>query len=173
VDRLLELSAIEKRRGLTEIQEVRLDDLLQEAIASLGAIADARGVHIVVHGTEGCTLGGDRFLLHQALANRLQNAIDFSPTGGPVEIVVTSTTRHHQISIRDHGLGIPDYALDRVFEKFYSLRRPHSGKKGTGLGLSFVKEIAELHRGSADLRNHPDGGAVATLTLPKRAHFPG
>lgn len=173
VDRLLELSAIEKRRGLTEIQEVRLDELLQEAIASLGPIADARGVRILMYGTEGCMVGGDRFLLHQALANLLRNAIDFSPTGGTVEIAVTSTTRHHQISIRDHGPGIPDYALDRVFEKFYSLGRPHSGKKGTGLGLSFVKEIAELHRGTAELRNHPDGGAVATLTLPKGAHFSG
>lgn len=173
VDRLLELSAIEKRLGLTEMQEVRLDELLPEAIASLGPVADARGVRIVVQGAEGCTLGGDRFLLHQAHTNLLQNAIDFSPTGGTIEVAVTSTNRHHQISIRDHGPGIPDYALDRVFEKFYSLRGPHSGRKGTGLGLSFVKEIAELHRGNAELRNHPDGGAVATLTLPKRAHFTG
>jgi two-component system sensor histidine kinase CreC len=173
VDRLLELSVIEKRRGLTEIQELCLDELLPEAVASLGPVADTRGVHVVMQGAEGCRLGGDRFLLHQALTNLLQNAIDFSPSGGTIEISVTSTNRHHQISIRDHGPGIPDYALDRVFEKFYSLRRPHSGKKGTGLGLSFVKEIAELHRGTAELRNHPDGGAVATLTLPKRAHFPG
>ena len=173
VDRLLELSAIEKRRGLSEIQEVRLDELLPEAMASVGPVADARGVRIVVQGAEGCGLGGDRFLLHQALTNLLQNAIDFSPSGGTIEVAVTSTNRHHRISIRDHGPGIPDYALDRVFEKFYSLRRPHSGKKGTGLGLSFVKEIAEIHRGSAELRNHPDGGAVAILTLPKRAHFSG
>ena len=83
--------------------------------------------------------------------------------------MVTSKNRSYEVGIRDHGPGLPDYALDRVFEKFYSLRRPDSGKKGTGLGLSFVKEIAELHRGSVGLRNHPDGGAVATLTLPKRA----
>ncbi len=167
VDRLLELSGIEKRRGLTEIQEVRLDELLSEATASLAPVADARGVRIVVCGAEGCVLGGDRFLLHRALSNLLQNAIDFFLADGKVEIAVTPTHRHYQISIRDHGPGIPDYALDRVFEKFYSLRRPNSGKKGTGLGLSFVKEIAELHRGSVELRNHPDGGAVATLTLPK------
>ena len=173
VDRLLELSVIEKRRGLTEIQEVRLGELLPEAMASLGPVAEARGVQVLMCGAEGCEVGGDRFLLHQALTNLLQNAIDFSLSGSTIEIVVTSTNRHHQISIRDHGPGVPEYALDRVFEKFYSLRRPHSGKKGTGLGLSFVKEIAELHRGSAELRNHPDGGALATLTLPKRAHFPG
>jgi two-component system sensor histidine kinase CreC len=173
VDRLLELSAIEKRPGLTEIQELRLDELLPEAMASLAPVADARGVRVVMCGPEGCEVGGDRFLLHQALTNLLQNAIDFSPSGSTIEVAVTSTNRRHRINIRDHGPGVPEYALDRVFEKFYSLRRPHSGKKGTGLGLSFVKEIAELHRGSAELRNHPDGGALATLTLPKRAHFPG
>jgi two-component system sensor histidine kinase CreC len=74
-----------------------------------------------------------------------------------------------EIQVRDHGPGVPDYALDRVFEKFYSLQRPHSGRKGTGLGLAFVKEIAQLHRGRAELRNHPDGGAVAALTLPRHA----
>ena len=73
---------------------------------------------------------------------------------------------HCDISVRDQGSGIPDYALGRVFEKFHSLHRPESGKKGTGLGLSFVKEIAELHRGRVELRNHPHGGAVAILTLP-------
>ncbi|HWT79009.1 MAG TPA: ATP-binding protein, partial [Candidatus Methylomirabilis sp.] len=159
--------------GLTEVQEVRLDELLAEAIASLGPLVDAKGVRLSVAGAEGCVLGGDRFLLHRALTNLLQNAIDFSPAGGEIEIVVTSKNRSYQVGIRDHGPGLPDYALDRVFEKFYSLRRPDSGKKGTGLGLSFVKEIAELHRGSVELRNHPDGGAVATLTLPKRTTSPG
>jgi len=53
-----------------------------------------------------------------------------------------------------------------VFEKFYSLARPATAKRSTGLGLSFVKEIAELHRGRAMLKNHSDGGAVATLSLP-------
>lgn len=167
VDRLLELSAIEKRRGLAEIQEVRLDELLQEVIASLAPVADARGVRVTVHGAEGCALGGDRFLLHRAVTNLLQNAIDYSPAGGDVEVVVTPERRDYRIDIRDHGPGIPDFALDRVFEKFYSLRRPGPGNKGTGLGLSFVKEIAELHLGRAELRNHPDGGALASLTLPK------
>ena len=169
VDRLLELSAIEKRRGLTEVQEVPLDELLAEVIASLAPVADARRVRILVRGAEDCVLRGEWFLLHRALANLLQNAIDFAPVGGEIDVWVTPLRRHYQIGVRDRGPGIPDYALDRVFEKFYSLPRPDSRKKGTGLGLSFVKEIAELHRGTAELRNHPDGGAVAVLTLPRRA----
>jgi two-component system sensor histidine kinase CreC len=68
--------------------------------------------------------------------------------------------------VRDHGPGIPDFAGAKVFEKFFSLARPHSKRKSTGLGLAFVKEIAELHRGRVSLRNADGGGALATLNLP-------
>jgi two-component system sensor histidine kinase CreC len=61
---------------------------------------------------------------------------------------------------------VPDYARDKVFEKFYSLARPGTQRKSTGLGLSFVQRIAALHRGRARLANDAAGGAVATLSLP-------
>ena len=60
----------------------------------------------------------------------------------------------------------PAHAQDKVFEKFYSLARPHSRKKSTGLGLSFVREIASLHHGRIELVNAPEGGAIARLALP-------
>ena len=71
------------------------------------------------------------------------------------------------VVVRDQGPGIPDYADDKVFERFYSLPRPHSQRKSTGLGLPFVKEVAELHHGRVSLRNGEDGGAIATLSLPR------
>ena len=167
VDRLLELASLEKRRGLAEVQVIALDELLREVVVSLAPLADAKQVTVHVEGASGVGLRGERFLLHRALANLLSNAIDFSPRGQEVEVIVRTLRKQYEIAIRDHGPGIPDYAIDRVFEKFYSLPRPDSGKKGTGLGLSFVKEIAQLHRGKVELWNHKEGGAVATLTLPK------
>lgn len=80
-------------------------------------------------------------------------------------MVAARAGRRIEITVRDRGPGMPDYALDRVFERFYSLRRPQSGRKGTGLGLAFVREIAQLHGGDAHLSNHPDGGAIAVLSL--------
>jgi len=80
---------------------------------------------------------------------------------------VRATGRQVELAVRDRGPGLPEYARDRVFEKFFSLARPDTGKKSTGLGLALVKEVAALHGGSAKLANHPDGGAVATLTLPR------
>ena len=76
------------------------------------------------------------------------------------------------MTVKDTGPGFPDYAEDKGFEKFYSLARPHSKKKGTGPGLSFVKEIAELHHGRAALKDAPDGGVVATVSLPAAAKLP-
>jgi two-component system, OmpR family, sensor histidine kinase CreC len=83
-----------------------------------------------------------------------------------VNVALTCTARTARIAVADQGPGIPDYAQEKVFEKFYSLARPHSNKKSTGLGLSFVREIASLHGGKAELQNGPAQGAVATLALP-------
>jgi len=62
---------------------------------------------------------------------------------------------------------VPDYAHERVFERFYSLPRPDNGQRSSGLGLPFVREVMRLHGGEATLRNRPEGGAEAVLSLPK------
>lgn len=167
VDRLLELAALERRRGLREVKALALDELISDVVTSLGPVADRKSVHVEVIGDTGLRVWGDDFLLHRALANLLHNAIDFSPDSVKVTVAVSTNQKTTTISVRDRGPGIPDYARGRIYERFYSLPRPDSGKKSTGLGLSFVKEIAALHRGSVDIVNHPEGGAVAALSLPR------
>jgi len=98
----------------------------------------------------------------------VDNAIDFSPAGGEVRVAIAREGDKVNMSVADRGPGIPDYAQDKVFEKFYSLARPRSSKKSTGLGLSFVQRIAALHRGRVRIGNGADGGAVATLSLSCR-----
>ena len=71
-----------------------------------------------------------------------------------------------RFEVRDRGPGVPDYARERVFERFYSLPRPDGGSRSSGLGLCFVAEVADLHGGRASLDNREGGGAVATLELP-------
>jgi two-component system, OmpR family, sensor histidine kinase CreC len=117
------------------------------------------------------SLDGDAFLLHRALANLVRNAVDFAPAGSTVTLGIVPQHKRWQLMVRDRGPGLPDYAQGRVFERFYSLPRPDGGRKSTGLGLAFVREVAALHGGSASLANHPDGGALATLTLPRQPSF--
>ena len=171
VDRMLELTALESRKSLDRATPVPLAALVAEVVASAAPSALARGLGIAVRGepAANASVVGDAFLLQRALANLIDNALDFSPPGGRVSVEVVVHARSCDVVVTDTGPGIPEYAEDKVFEKFYSLARPTTAKKSTGLGLSFVKEIAELHRGRVTLKNGAHGGAVATLSLPRGA----
>ncbi|RYY86413.1 MAG: two-component system sensor histidine kinase CreC, partial [Comamonadaceae bacterium] len=166
VDRMLELTALETRRVLERSEPVALALLLDDLVNGAQAGAAARGVRIGLDLRAQPVVEGDPFLLRRAVSNLLDNAIDFSPAGAQVLVTLDTTARVARIAVRDHGPGIPDYAREKVFEKFYSLARPDGRKKSTGLGLAFVKEIASLHRGRIELANAPGGGALALLALP-------
>lgn len=166
VDRMMELTALESRRTLDAAVPVALRPLLQELVASVQPAAAARGLQVVLEDGADATVQGDAFLLQRAVSNLVDNALDFSPAGGTVTLTLKRQRQNAEVTVRDHGPGIPDYAEGKVFEKFYSLARPQSRKKSTGLGLSFVKEIAELHEGRVTLTNAAGGGALATLSLP-------
>jgi two-component system sensor histidine kinase CreC len=166
VDRMMELTALETRRTLDKVEPVPLAPLLQELVGAACDSGAARGIRVALDVAADATVEGDPFLLRRAVGNLLDNAIDFSPEGGAVRVTLERTRRHAVVRVADQGPGIPEYAQDKVFEKFYSLARPHSRKKSTGLGLSFVREIASLHRGRVELANGPAGGALATLSLP-------
>lgn len=166
VDRMLELSALEARRELESVVNVHLVHLVEETILASQQAADQRSVRLVFQPETEVMVEGDVFLLQRALANLLENAIDFSPVGGVIEIKLEQKARSVCLSVRDHGPGIPEYAQEKLFEKFFSLPRPHSKRKSTGLGLAFVKEIAGLHHGRISLANAPDGGTEALLEIP-------
>ena len=117
----------------------------------------------------GATIRGDAFLLHQALSNLLQNAIEFSPECGEIGMLAFREAGHLLVVIEDAGPGIPDFAREKVFDKFFSLHRPDTGKKSTGLGLNFVKEVAHLHHGAIRLENRQEHGARAVFALPLAA----
>lgn len=166
VDRLLELSGLEKQRRLESVAPVAVDDLVEGVTSAAQALAGRRSVTLEIQGERGAKVRGDAFLLHRALMNLVQNAIDFAPSESMVTIGVRTGRKTVDIEVRDRGPGLPEFARERVFERFYSLPRPDTGKKSTGLGLSFVEEIAALHRGSVTIDNHSEGGAVATLSVP-------
>ncbi len=98
------------------------------------ATAQARGVAIEVTGPASLTVTGESFLLRQALGNLLENAIAFSPAGGRIDLSLSTAPGLATIAVRDRGPGVPDYALGRVFERFFSLPRPDGTGKSTGWG---------------------------------------
>ncbi len=166
VDRMMELTALERRRTLGPTETVPLRPLLQDLATSAEAAGASRHLRVVLDDSSDASVDGDALLLRRAVGNLLDNAIDFSPDGGTIALALTRKGRRVDVTVRDQGPGIPAFAGSKVFEKFFSLARPHNRRKSTGLGLAFVKEIAQLHSGRVTLRNADGGGAIATLNLP-------
>jgi two-component system sensor histidine kinase CreC len=167
VDRMLELAKLENRRERPEMEPVELDALARTVAESHEPLLAAKDLKMEIAAPDRLTLNGNAFLLHQALENLVQNAIEFSPRGGTVRVELTSDRDQIKIAVTDQGPGIPDYALDRIFDRFYSLGRPDTGKKSTGLGLNLVREVAKSHGGTVRVVNREGGGALAEMVLPR------
>jgi two-component system sensor histidine kinase CreC len=167
IDKLLALAAVEHRNRIEQPTPVALVALARDIAESTAPRLRTADVRLEVEADDGLPpLSGDAFLLRQLLANLLDNAIDFSPRGGVVDIALRRGEGEVRIEVADRGPGVPDYALGRVFERFYSLPRPDGGGRSSGLGLPFVAEVAELHGGRASLANREGGGAIASVILP-------
>lgn len=166
IERMLMLARVEQLQAPEGITAVDLEKLPKTAIALRRQQLDDRRLACRLSAEAAVDLRGDAFLLQQAILNLLDNAIEFSPEDGTIEITLKVSDEHAEIAIRDHGAGAPDYALAQLFERFYSLPRPATGRKSTGLGLALVREVARLHGGEASFENHPAGGGLARIRLP-------
>ena len=170
IQNMLGLAALEHQQQLNHLTQVNLADLVRTQMAHLAEKSAARRIQVQLIETNAINLKAEAFLLGQAVYNLLENALDFSPANSQIVIHIKLQNQQAELTIQDQGAGIPDYALDKIFDKFYSLPRPqntpNAGQKSTGLGLNFVQEVAKLHGGHVTLTNANDGGAIATLTLP-------
>jgi two-component system, OmpR family, sensor histidine kinase CreC len=167
VERLLELSALEARHGRMDFVSVDVRAVVEDAVSHAKGIAAQRKIELVFVAGAEARVAGERFLLEQAVGNLLQNAVEFSPSEGVVTLEVATEAAMARVTISDDGPGLPAFAIEKVFDRFYSLPRPDTGRKSSGLGLSIVREIARLHGGEVTLENRCEGGARATLVLPQ------
>ncbi len=159
VDRMLALASVESRRTLENVETIDLPELVEEIVETLEPRFRQDEIETKLEVFDAEPIRGERFLVRQAVQNVIQNAIDFSPVGSVVSLKITEQA----ISIEDQGPGIPDYALSKVTDRFYSLVRPKTGEKSSGVGLSFVKEIMALHRGVLVVENRETIGTRAIL----------
>lgn len=117
-------------------------------------------------------LRGDCVLLGQVMVNLVDNAVKYSPPGSGIEIRVGSSGDSLRVSVADHGPGIPEADLPRVFDKFFRIRRRTGNIPGTGLGLSICRGLVEAHGGKIWAENASNGGAVISFTLPLGSNQP-
>ncbi|MBT3203066.1 MAG: two-component system sensor histidine kinase CreC [Gammaproteobacteria bacterium] len=166
IEYLLNLAALEKQQSLLQIESVCLYDLVDSLINEKIPLITFNNLTIINEIDSNLVIEGEHFLLQQAINNLLDNAIQFSPSEGVIVFNAKLNETNCELSIRDHGPGIPDYALERIFERFYSLQRPDGSPKSSGLGLSFVQEVIQLHHGTINISNHSNEGVIVTIQLP-------
>lgn len=167
VDRMLTLSSLEARKSLERVEPISLKELVGQVIERYDGSIIAKNLTVQENVDERIILEGDPMLLNLAVSNLFKNAIDFSGNNDTIRVDGQQDLDEVRLFVRDEGPGFPEYAAARLYEKFFSLPRPDSGKKSTGLGLNFVKETAQLHGGRVVLENRENGGVRACLILPR------
>jgi two-component system, OmpR family, manganese sensing sensor histidine kinase len=170
VDDLLFLARQDSGMIPLQLDKVRLDELLKDVVEEQSLIADEKKLNLSLQLTENLDeIMGDRNQLTRLFTNLISNAVQYTPTGGTVEVTLQQKAQTAQIQVKDTGIGIPSEALPQVFDRFYRVDPARSGGKGkaeTGLGLAIAKVIAESHQGQIQVESVLKQGTTFTVSLP-------
>jgi two-component system osmolarity sensor histidine kinase EnvZ len=151
-------------RGDADEEPVRTFDLSDLLQSIADGFAD-QGIDVGHSETERVIYVGRAIAIKRAVTNLVENAVKY---GALPSMTLMAGATQITVTVRDHGVGIPADALERVFEPFYRLDKSrHKATGGVGLGLTAARAVIRGHGGDITLRNHPDGGLEATVTLPR------
>ena len=169
VNRLLDLSRIERREMLKNVETLNIKEVINtvlKAPSRVKTLSD-KDLKIDIQISSKATLKAEKILLEQAIGNIINNALDFSPSAGTISIKSSQTNAAISIIVLDDGPGIPPHVINKLFTRFFSVSRPDTGVRGNGLGLRFVRKIMKLHGGEVSLQNRfIQQGAEAKLRFP-------
>ena len=165
----IELSRLETRVERHR-ERFRLDELVEDVIANADYEGSPRGRRVVSLASAVTEVEGSRDALYSAIENIVRNALAYSPDGGQVEVRLEALASSTRLSIRDHGPGVAEGDLARIFEPFYrtdAARARSSG--GTGLGLAIADRAIGNHPGTVTAHNADGGGLEVVIELPVAA----
>jgi two-component system phosphate regulon sensor histidine kinase PhoR len=169
VDDLLSLARIEEdvqREGVV-LNVGRLRGVIDSAVSTCAGAAKERKIGVQIECPYDITVAFNPQLLEQALVNLIDNAIKYSNTGSSISISVKKLDRQICIAVKDHGCGIAEEHIPRLFERFYRVDKARSrALGGTGLGLAIVKHIVLSHKGRVEVDSRVGEGSTFTICLP-------
>jgi two-component system phosphate regulon sensor histidine kinase PhoR len=171
VEELLELSRIESGDVPLTREEVDLTSIVADAVERLRTQAERRELRLSLDLAPSIPLVlGDPDRLERVALNLIQNAINFTPSGGAIDVSARPSNGTVTVEVRDTGVGIAAEELPRIFERFYKTDRARAGgdgiRGGTGLGLAIVKHTVEAHGGQVPAESEQGRGATFRVTLP-------
>ena len=163
---LLDINKLESGRAITNLEEVKPDELIHYAKQALITQSDAKKQTVSLTIPADLPLiHADRDMLERVLINLFQNAIKFTPSKGHIDFGVEADGNTIRFWVQDSGPGVDPEYIDRIFDK-YTRINPDERIKGLGLGLAFCRLAVEGHKGRIWVENLPEGGAKFTFTIP-------
>jgi len=176
IEDLLDMSRIISGKVRLDVQWTDLAGVIDAAVDAVRPSADAKAIRLPkIMDPQAGSVSGDPTRLQQVVWNLLGNAIQFTPKGGKVDVLLERVNSHLEITVHDSGIGIKPKFLPNVLERFRQADSTTTRSYGgLGLGLSIVKHLTELHGGSARAKSGGDGqGATIIISLPLAPLRPG
>jgi two-component system phosphate regulon sensor histidine kinase PhoR len=167
---LLRLARLDAQQETVDAQPLEVASLFRSAVADLSDRIEKQQLDIFIDvEPDAAQVEVDPTKMHDAVRNLLENAVNYSPAGGRIELSARAADDRVLLAVADQGPGLPEADLGRVFERFYRVDQSRTRDQGgTGLGLSIVRHLVELHGGRVQAENRRTGtGAIFTISLPK------
>lgn len=169
VNDMLDISCIEAGVARPRVSCVDLGTIANEVVDGLRAAAERKSVDLRIHAESGLVVDGDPEMLAAVIGNLVGNGLKYVPEGERVTVTVDAEdlTRSVVVTVTDTGLGIPPEDIDRLFEKFYRIKRYERIARGTGLGLNLCRNIVEqVHQGRIGVDSRLGEGARFWFSVP-------
>jgi two-component system phosphate regulon sensor histidine kinase PhoR len=167
-DDLLKLARMDAGKLEVEFSPVSLTELIEGCAETTLLKASRKEIVLEIEIPLGLpSVRGDARLLREVLQNLLDNAIQYTPNGGKIQVNATATAREAVVTVSDTGIGIPLADQERIFERFYRVDAARSREAGgTGLGLSIAKHIVEVHGGRLWVESAVGSGSRFSFSVP-------
>jgi two-component system sensor histidine kinase CpxA len=167
IGQLLLLERLEARSPDAEAVTFDLCDLLNEVVDDASFEASSANRSVELESRTPCLMQGHPTLVRSAFDNVIRNAVRHTAEESAVEVAIACEEHGAEVTVRDHGPGVPEEHLENLFEPFLRVtdaRERSTG--GAGLGLAIARRAIEVHDGNVNARNHPDGGLEVTIRIP-------
>ena len=164
---LMDVSEAETGVMKLNLEEVNISNLIEEVVELYNYVAEEKNISIQTTFPKELYLTADRSRLRQVIANLLDNAIKYTPSGGRVDIEALQKEEQIVVTVKDTGMGIPVEELPRIWDRLYRGDRSRS-QRGLGLGLTLVKAIVQAHKGYIEVSSELGAGSLFVVHFPKK-----
>ncbi|MFO7716580.1 ATP-binding protein, partial [Desulfosarcina sp.] len=169
INTMLMISKTDAGVGSVDLRPVDMADVIRGAAALFAPLAEDKGLVLTCDASDALMVEGDLRMLQRAIANLVDNAINYTPAPGRIDIRGfrdMEGTQTINVSIKDSGVGIHEHDLPKVFDRFFRCDQSRA-TSGSGLGLSLARAVAHAHQGEIDIESTPGQGSVFTFRLPR------